>query len=110
MVVGCLEAVEVEHQQRALGPVTAAALDLAAQPGLEIAAIEQPRERVGHGVALERDERRRLDQRRLRQPRIDVEEVVEGGDLLARITTQPLAEDLAIPRDRFPVSLRLRLR
>ena len=45
-VVDLLEAVEIEHEQRALGAVAAAARDVLGQRAVDAAAVEQARERV----------------------------------------------------------------
>lgn len=52
-VVEVLEAVEVEDDQRALGPVAADLREMAPDLELERAAVEQPRDRVVVGEVLE---------------------------------------------------------
>src|SRR5206468_10504689 len=77
--------------------VALAALQLAPQCVLEIAAIVQPGQGVGDGTALDRVERRGLDDRRVDVLRVNVEEEVEQSDAPPHVAPQTPQQLAAVP-------------
>ena len=107
-VVDLLELVEVEEQQRQRSPGATAAVDLPLQRVLEVAPIVQAGERIRHDQALDRAERRRVDDRHVAVMRVDVREVVEHRHALADITPQPPQQLATVARRVSPQAFRLR--